>query len=191
MPRSILCEASQALKGPLARGVGFVLNYSGLLPLYEYLRPEPAEARIFVLMYHRITDSHSSCHTLCVSPSNFHDQMNYLSTGRLRVVSLDTLHRYVQHEEDLHGDVVLVTFDDGYRDVYTTAFPILQEFGIPATVFLSTGMIDSRIVPWWDRVTAIVLHLHHTGHVLPYIHPGIPPSIWQRLRRAVAGALES
>jgi peptidoglycan/xylan/chitin deacetylase (PgdA/CDA1 family) len=51
-----------------------------------------------------------------------------------------------------------LTFDDGYRDYYTTAYPILHEFGVPAVCFLATHFIDTAAPFWWDRVeTAVAL----------------------------------
>ncbi|MGN6496840.1 MAG: polysaccharide deacetylase family protein [Tsuneonella sp.] len=49
-----------------------------------------------------------------------------------------------------------ITFDDGYRDNLTTAAPILAEFGLPATMFVSTGHIDSGRPFWWDELAAVV-----------------------------------
>jgi hypothetical protein len=47
---------------------------------------------------------------------------------------------------------VAVTFDDGYRDTYTQAVPILRQYGIPATVFLAVGAIESGQAPWYDKI---------------------------------------
>jgi peptidoglycan/xylan/chitin deacetylase (PgdA/CDA1 family) len=47
---------------------------------------------------------------------------------------------------------VLVTFDDGYRDLYTHAFPVLEATGVRATLFLCTGFIDGRASGWWDEI---------------------------------------
>ena len=47
---------------------------------------------------------------------------------------------------------VAVTFDDGYRDNYENAFPVLQRYGIPATIFLTTGNIDSKEPLWFERL---------------------------------------
>ncbi|MFN8645060.1 MAG: polysaccharide deacetylase family protein, partial [Candidatus Binatia bacterium] len=52
-----------------------------------------------------------------------------------------------------------VTFDDGYRNNYTCAWPVLRELGIPATIFVSTGFIDRGEALWPDRLT---LALHAT-----------------------------
>jgi peptidoglycan/xylan/chitin deacetylase (PgdA/CDA1 family) len=51
-----------------------------------------------------------------------------------------------------HNYYVAVTFDDGYRDNFLHACPVLRELGIPATIFLATGFIESGNLPWWDKV---------------------------------------
>jgi peptidoglycan/xylan/chitin deacetylase (PgdA/CDA1 family)/CelD/BcsL family acetyltransferase involved in cellulose biosynthesis len=47
---------------------------------------------------------------------------------------------------------VAVTFDDGYRDNFLCAFPILKSLAIPATVFLATGYVESGELPWYDQI---------------------------------------
>jgi peptidoglycan/xylan/chitin deacetylase (PgdA/CDA1 family) len=65
-----------------------------------------------------------------------------------RVVPLRTL---IDHLQSASPETVLsVTFDDGYQDNYTHAFPILERYGIPATIFLTTGGIDSRDPMWFE-----------------------------------------
>jgi peptidoglycan/xylan/chitin deacetylase (PgdA/CDA1 family) len=51
---------------------------------------------------------------------------------------------------------VLITFDDGYLDNYQLAFPILRAHGVQGVFFLSTGMIGSNCIPWWDRVAYLM-----------------------------------
>jgi peptidoglycan/xylan/chitin deacetylase (PgdA/CDA1 family) len=56
---------------------------------------------------------------------------------------------------------VMITFDDGYRSNYTLALPILAELGIPATVFVATGFVDTRDSFWYDKVI-LALQLSRT-----------------------------
>lgn len=66
---------------------------------------------------------------------------------------------------------VLVTFDDGYRDYYELAYPILRELGIPAINFLSTKYIDDGDLFWWDKVTLAVQTCTRERVTLPW-RPG-------------------
>lgn len=54
------------------------------------------------------------------------------------------------------GRAVLITFDDGYRDNYTAAFPALRAQGLRATFFLATGFLDHPRLPWWDEVAWMI-----------------------------------
>jgi peptidoglycan/xylan/chitin deacetylase (PgdA/CDA1 family) len=54
------------------------------------------------------------------------------------------------------GRYILITFDDGYRDNYEVAFPILQGERAPATFFVATGFIDSPRIAWWDEIAWMV-----------------------------------
>lgn len=92
------------------------------------------------LMYHRITGSLEPGE-LVVPPEKFSDQMFWLKE-----------HCVVLGSADLSGSKVfaaageckvLVTFDDGYRDNYLNAFPVLKELGLGALIFLITGMIGT------------------------------------------------
>lgn len=52
------------------------------------------------------------------------------------------------------GHWVAFSFDDGYEDNVSIGLPILREAGVPATFFLTAGLIEERIAPWWDQVAA-------------------------------------
>lgn len=54
------------------------------------------------------------------------------------------------------GRFILITFDDGYRDNFTAAFPILKRNGVPATFFIGTGFLDSPKLPWWDEIAWMI-----------------------------------
>lgn len=54
------------------------------------------------------------------------------------------------------GRYALITFDDGYRDNYEVAFPILKAEGVAATFFIATGFVDTPRLPWWDEIAWMV-----------------------------------
>jgi peptidoglycan/xylan/chitin deacetylase (PgdA/CDA1 family) len=65
------------------------------------------------------------------------------------------------------GRYLLITFDDGYRDNYELAFPILAGEGVPATFFVATGFIDSPRIPWWDEIAWMVRTSNRPSLELP------------------------
>jgi peptidoglycan/xylan/chitin deacetylase (PgdA/CDA1 family) len=56
------------------------------------------------------------------------------------------------------GRRVLITFDDGYRDNFEIAFPLLRTHGLSATFFLASGFIDDPHAAWWDEIAWMVRH---------------------------------
>jgi peptidoglycan/xylan/chitin deacetylase (PgdA/CDA1 family) len=83
---------------------------------------------------------------------DFDAQMAMISQN-FEVIGLDDLDSVLTYRR---GRFVMVTFDDGYLDNYSNAFPILKSYGVPATFFISTGFIDSPAVPWWDEIAWMV-----------------------------------
>jgi peptidoglycan/xylan/chitin deacetylase (PgdA/CDA1 family) len=108
------------------------------------------EAR--VLYYHRIADEP---HRACVSPRDFHDQMRYLRDQGHAVVSLREIALALERGDDPAPGTVAVTFDDGFADSYTAAFPTLSSLAIPATIFVVVGAIGSRLHVLRDRPAGV------------------------------------
>jgi len=73
-----------------------------------------------------------------------------------RPVSLTEVNQAIAGQRDLPERAVLVTFDDGLRNNYTNAFPLLVEFGIPAAIFLPVEMIGSDWIFWFDELYLIL-----------------------------------
>jgi CelD/BcsL family acetyltransferase involved in cellulose biosynthesis/peptidoglycan/xylan/chitin deacetylase (PgdA/CDA1 family) len=102
-----------------------------------------------ILQYHRINDD-GDPFLRSDSTEAFRAQMKYLAR-HFSCVSLDDFAAGKIDEKEA-GYSVAITFDDGYRDNFTNALPILKEFRIPATIFLATGFIGTGDIPWYDKV---------------------------------------
>ena len=99
------------------------------------------DPRIRVLTYHRfgavVRDP------FCVAASEFEAQVAYLADRKL-AISLTEFDNFLAGKEKLPHDAVLITVDDGFRSLYTTALPILKHYGVPAVAFVSPSLIGSQ-----------------------------------------------
>jgi len=105
---------------------------------------------VIVLLYHRVATLASDPQQLAVLPENFRDQMRCLRD----------MCPMVNFEDDwsrLSRPSIAVTFDDGYSDNALNVLPILEEVGVPATFFVSTGNLGTMQEYWWDELEGIIL----------------------------------
>lgn len=105
--------------------------------------------RIPILMYHGIRNEVESTHPYYATntaPEVFARHMLFLRDNRYTAVSLEKALQSLSRNEDTK--YVVITFDDGFRDFYSAAYPILSEFGFLATVFLATGLITDPRLQW-------------------------------------------
>lgn len=108
------------------------------------------EQPIIVLLYHRVTDIDFDPQLLSVSVDHFREQLLFIKNN----------YEILQFEdkwETGNEPTIVITFDDGYADNYHNALPILEELEIPATFFISTGMIDNDREFWWDDLERLIL----------------------------------
>ncbi|MDO8595489.1 MAG: polysaccharide deacetylase family protein [Sulfuricaulis sp.] len=91
-----------------------------------------------VLMYHPVSPNPGQ---VTVSPETFEEHMVYLARKKYRALAADEFLEFLQGKRTLSGRNVLITFDDGYLDNYVYAYPILQRYGLKATIFAITGLI--------------------------------------------------
>lgn len=114
-----------------------------------------------ILYYHRIDDE---WHRSCVSPRAFGEQMQYLRDHGYRVLPLGAL-------SDGTDRAVAITFDDGFADNFTQAFPVLTRLGMPATIFVTVGAVGGQLRVLRD-------------------HPGpLPALTWSQLREMTSGGI--
>lgn len=117
-----------------------------------------------ILMYHRVAEAVIDPWGLAVCPDNFAAHLRELKRVR-KPVPLDEMVEKLRTGKPEKGTVA-ITFDDAYRDVLTKAKPILEEYDVPAAVFVVTGKIGEERGYWWDRLAAAVL-----GGTLPAVLP--------------------
>jgi peptidoglycan/xylan/chitin deacetylase (PgdA/CDA1 family) len=157
--------ALSAVKQGCRKGFAGLLYHSGALNGFRWIAranrfrmssglrgPRRAPVSKFVILcYHRVGTEGIPLFSR-LQPSVFESQMKYLRK-HYRLVCLRQLCREMQ-AGDVVGPTVAITFDDGYRDLYTHAFPVLRKYEIPATIYLIGHCMETGEAPWYDRIFA-------------------------------------
>jgi peptidoglycan/xylan/chitin deacetylase (PgdA/CDA1 family) len=147
------------------RALASGLYHSGLLRTIRYvsrnyevqLTDHPSWPRLrramapkfLILCYHRVGSGGVPLYSE-LAPERFEAQMRFVKKN-YPIVSLEEVCRGLE-EPGRADSGVAITFDDGYRDVFTYAFPILRKYDIPATVYLIADAMETGQVAWYDRI---------------------------------------
>lgn len=112
------------------------------------------------LLYHRVLPNvfsraeHSPYNSLAVTKDNFEKQIRYCKEN-FHCLSLGDAVKLLYRGE-LPKKTMVVTFDDGYKDNFYNALPVLEKYGVPATVYVTTGLIDRTAELWWYEQEYII-----------------------------------
>lgn len=120
--------------------------------------------KALVLMYHRIDDLEIDPWQLAVSTINFEQQLQLIQ-NKHHVVSATELIGELNTGR-IKKNSICITFDDGYRDNFLNAAPLLKRYSCPATFFIATGFINQEKMFWWDILTEIFLISHKLPEIL-------------------------
>jgi peptidoglycan/xylan/chitin deacetylase (PgdA/CDA1 family) len=148
----------------LARG----LRWSGTTSLLSRL---PVRDSLLVLNYHRIgnpDDDLFDPSVFSATGEDFDEQISHLKRAASLVTLEEALGFVSGGNETARGCRVLITFDDGYRDNYDIAYPILRSHGVQGVFFLATNMVGSCLVPWWDRISWLMKTAHRRRFALSF-----------------------
>ncbi len=140
------------------RRLARVLGRFGGLKICEHLLPWRG---LVTLNYHRIGTSQGSLldwDLWSATEEDFASQIKALKQ-HFDVIGLEDLpqvFRTLGQRWSTKQRFVLITFDDGYRDNYDAAFPILREHNVPGTFFITTGFVGDRQLAWWDEIAWMI-----------------------------------
>jgi peptidoglycan/xylan/chitin deacetylase (PgdA/CDA1 family) len=154
------------MKKTISIFVCFLFLYLIYLGVHSFLWYETSDAKatnqrqpIPVLAYHSVSDDVKNGYT--ISPADFEAEMTYLFEAGYQSLTIDEFESFMRGDLPLAAvrKPVLITFDDGYADNYTNAYPILKKFGFVASVFVITDFIKGGYYLSWDQVR----ELHEAG----------------------------
>lgn len=132
------------------------------------LRRVPGWDGVLSLAYHRIGTANRSAfdHGLWSADADAFDAQVAFLKKHCDVIGPAELEEVARKRR---GRFALITFDDGYRDNYDQAFPILRSHGVGGVFFVTTGFVDSPRLAWWDEIAWMVRSS---------TRPGIPAGDW-------------
>jgi peptidoglycan/xylan/chitin deacetylase (PgdA/CDA1 family) len=149
-----------------------------------------------ILMYHHIAVPGAGADAirrdLSVSPANFEAQLRYLVEHGYEPISLESLVRHLQIGGALPPKPVVLTFDDGFRDHYTNAYPLLKKYGFVGTFFIITGLVDEGRAEYmsWSEIEL----MHANGMEIgshTYTHPSLQGKSFDYIVWQVLGSKEA
>jgi peptidoglycan/xylan/chitin deacetylase (PgdA/CDA1 family) len=139
-----------------------------LIPILIIAEPAPVTAqsqraarqvRVPILMYHYVRANPIARDLvgadLSVEPQSFAREMLMLSAAGMHTITFDDLYAALTQGHDLPSHPVILTFDDGYEDFYTAAFPVLEALQMKATSFIITGKAGWKGYMTWDQMREI------------------------------------
>jgi peptidoglycan/xylan/chitin deacetylase (PgdA/CDA1 family) len=150
------------------------LFYSGALSLlrtdrYERLvhvaRERDRDFPFIVLLYHRVNPDNDPFFP-AISVETFDAQIRVL-TAHFQVLPLAEIINRKRQGLGVAPGTVAVTFDDGYRDNYLYAHPILKKYNCPATLFTATNYIDTEKLMWNDKLALAIKFATHKSIAIP------------------------
>lgn len=123
------------------------------------------QATVFV--YHRFNDSRYP--TTNISSADFRSHLDYLRQKGVAVLSLGQVVERLKGNVPLPKRCAVITVDDAYKSFITDAWPLLQEYGFPATLFVSTDSIGGRDYLSWEEIkrlhkAGVEIGNHSAGH---------------------------
>lgn len=131
--------------------IALAVYYGGVLAIFRRWRAPVVR----ILAYHAVNDELDYLN-LFVSPSKFRKQMQHLAR-HYRTVNMHGVEDVLDRDGP-EQDLVAVTLDDGYRDNLDQAFPIAQSEGIPLTIYLATGYVDTGRPTF---ILSLILAVHY------------------------------
>lgn len=126
-------------------------------------------AGLYCFNFHRVgNDDGSAFHPNLYSCTGrrFHEIICFLKNEFTLIGISDVVDMVVNSRRPAER-LALITFDDGYIDNFTTAYPVLKAEGVPAVFFVQTDFIDGVEIPWWDRIAWCIWHSSNCELRLP------------------------
>jgi len=134
----LFVKTNGVISKPLFSGIGHILCFHRVLPPSDVVR----------------IDANSGME---ISPEKLEWIIRYFLEKDYEVISMDQLLDFYVGKHKLKRKFIVITFDDGYSDIYHVAYPLLKKLGVPYTVYLTPGFQDNKALMWWYYLEKYIL----------------------------------
>jgi len=133
-----------------------ILYYFGILSLLGFINRHKA----IILLYHGVSENIikgpiRNSKYLHIDAPNFRRQMQYLKK-KYNILSIEDLCEIIESHRKIPAYSVVITFDDGYRNVFDNGYPVLRDYGIRASSFLNSRLMLNNAWQWLDKLEYMV-----------------------------------
>jgi len=141
----------------------FLIYHLGLLHLLIIILKKVKKEHVAaVVNFHRIIEDNQNgflfkSHTIHHHVKLFEREMAFINKW-FNIISMDELIDQIKKKKNFDKPTMAITFDDGYRDNYTLAYPILKKYDLPAIIYLVSGLIGTSQRAWLDEVDFALLN---------------------------------
>lgn len=140
--------------------ISYALFYLGLLRLWQWW---VLRGKVVVLMYHRVLSAADTVRTgshpgVVVTRESFSRQMALLKR-RFVVLTLEAFTRHLAERRPFPDSSCVITFDDGWKDNFTNAWPVLRQYGLPAVIFLPVNYVGRQRLFWREALTHLLVRV--------------------------------
>ncbi len=148
-------------------------------PVLVPAKPPVSHLIIPIFMYHHVSSLPTTNlfdFNLTVTTADFNAQLNWLQRAGYHTITMTELFDTFYYGKALPAKPMILTFDDGYADVYTYALPVLLAHHYRGVFYIITGLIGKRYVTWSEVQTLTRSGMQIASHTVHHVNIGQPPA---------------
>lgn len=111
-----------------------------------------------IVMLHRVVANEKDfvCEELEITTEHLEEIIQYFIEKDYKIVSLDEAYEIITGKVKTNKKFAAITFDDGYKDNYTLAYPIFKKYNVPFAIYITTSFPDKTALLWWYALKELI-----------------------------------